>query len=105
MFGGLFKSITKAFTQATLLDELILKPQAEAASAQKKANAAALAEAKKTADLADQANNAANRKAPDLAALLAGNMLTKGVGSTMLTGPQGVASNSLTLGRNTLLGG
>lgn len=77
----------------------------DAAKAQKEANALALEQSKKTAEQAEQATNRANRKAPDMAAILAGNAMTKGVGSTMLTGPQGVASSNLTLGRSTLLGG
>ena len=64
----------------------------------------ALEMSRKQADLADQANNRANAKAPDIAALLAGNQAPGGVGSTMLTGPGGVDTSKLTLGRNTLLG-
>lgn len=56
------------------------------------------------ADMADQANNKANAKTPDIAALLAGNRNPGGVGSTMLTGPGGVDTSKLALGRNTLLG-
>lgn len=59
---------------------------------------------RKQADLADQANNKANAKMPDIAALLAANKAPGGVGSTMLTGPGGVDTSKLTLGRNTLLG-
>jgi len=55
------------------------------------------------ANLADMANNKANRKTPNIAAIMQGNK--SGVGSTMLTGPQGVDPGALTLGRNTLLGG
>ena len=78
--------------------------QKKAVAAQEQANKQAAADAKRTADLADQATNKANRKTPDYAALLAGNAMTKGVGSTMLTGPSGVDASSLTLGRNQLLG-
>jgi len=81
------------------------KNQKDAASEQKKANARATAEAKRTADLADQATNKANRKGPNIANLMAGNAMTKGVGSTSLTGPGGIDTSSLTLGRSTLLGG
>lgn len=56
------------------------------------------------AELADQANNKANAKTPDILALLAANKSPGGVGSTMLTGPGGVDTSKLTLGRNTLLG-
>lgn len=59
---------------------------------------------RKQADLADQANNKANAKTPNIAALLAANQSPGGVGSTMLTGPGGVDTSKLTLGRNTLLG-
>lgn len=64
----------------------------------------ALEMSRKQADLADQANNKANAKTPNIAALLAGNQAPGGVGSTMLTGPGGVDTSKLTLGRNTLLG-
>ena len=77
----------------------------DALAEQKKANKRAAEEARRTADLADQATNKANRKGPNLANLMAGNAMTKGVGSTMLTGPAGVDTSSLTLGRNQLLGG
>lgn len=87
-----------------LADTVFLEPQRDALAEQKKNNAASLAMAKKQADLADQANNKANAKVPDIAALLAGNQAPGGVGSTMLTGPGGVDTSKLTLGRNTLLG-
>lgn len=64
----------------------------------------ALDMSRRQADLADQANNRANAKTPDIAALLAGNRNPGGVGSTMLTGPGGVDTSKLALGRNTLLG-
>lgn len=63
-----------------------------------------LASAKKQADLADQAVNKANAKTPDLGAMLLGNT-GRGAGSTTLTGPGGVDTSQLLLGRNTLLGG
>lgn len=72
--------------------------------AQERANNQAREDARKAADQADQAANKANRKGPNLAALMAGNAMTKGVGSTMLTGPGGVAPNTLALGRSQLLG-
>ena len=55
----------------------------------------------------DEANNRANAKAPDSAAMMAANVLSgkAGQSSTMLTGPSGVDPNSLLLGKNTLLGG
>lgn len=81
------------------------KNQRDAAKEQKKANERATAEAKRTADLADQATNKANRKGPNIANLMAGNAMTKGIGSTSLTGPAGVDPASLSLGRSTLLGG
>ena len=55
----------------------------------------------------DEANNRANAKSPDVAALMSANLLAakNGQAGTMLTGPSGVDPNSLTLGKNTLLGG
>ncbi len=56
---------------------------------------------------ADQAFNRANPKKPDAAQLLYGNQQSNsgGVGSTMLTGPQGIDPSGLSLGKTTLLGG
>lgn len=80
--------------------------QANKANQQQRAyQESALEMSRKQADLADQANNKANAKTPDIAALLAGNKSPGGVGTTMLTGPGGVDTSKLTLGRNTLLGG
>lgn len=79
--------------------------QANKANQQQRAyQKSALETSRKQADLADQANNKANAKVPNIAALLAGNQAPGGVGSTMLTGPGGVDTSKLTLGRNTLLG-
>jgi len=63
--------------------------------------------AKINAQNTDEANNRANMKAPDSAAMMAANVLAgkAGSGSTMLTGPQGVDQSQLTLGKTTLLGG
>lgn len=71
-------------------------------TAQQKAEASALS----TQRQGEQAQNAANQKTPDVASILqraatAGNA---GQSSTMLTGPSGVATSSLNLGKQTLLG-
>lgn len=75
--------------------------------AQRSAQDQAAAQARAQSAQAEQSMNAANKKKPDIGALLAGNMLgTKGgVGGTMLTGPGGVDPSALTLGKSTLLGG
>jgi len=76
------------------------------ASAQRDAQNQALANAQKQERAADEANNRVNQKKPDTAAILqAAQQSTGGAGSTLLTGPAGVASGALTLGKNTLLGG
>jgi len=71
--------------------------------AQRQAQATAIKQEK----LADEAVNAANRKAPDVSAMLsnAAQMGMSGPASTLLTGAGGVDPNSLALGKNTLLGG
>jgi uncharacterized protein HemX len=78
-----------------------------AADRQKSAQEQATKAAQKQAGLADQANNAANQKAPNMQALLSDNAMAAkgGISGTMLTGPSGIDSKSLTLGKNTLLGG
>ncbi len=73
--------------------------------AQKKAQRSAEAIAEKQKNQAEREFNRANAKTPDLAGIMASNKRAEGAGSTMLTGPQGVDSGSLSLGKNTLLGG
>jgi flagellar biosynthesis GTPase FlhF len=86
--------------------ERAAQQQAAAFSAQEAATAKAMQDAERQANLADQANNRANKKRPNVGARLEANQAasTAGGGSTMLTGPGGVDSGSLALGRNTLLG-
>lgn len=76
------------------------------ADAQAEAQAQNRADALKTADQADQANNKANAKRPDQAAIDLANrdLGIKGLGSTLLTGPSGVDMQQLKLGKATLLG-
>lgn len=80
--------------------------QESAFRAQQAASAIAQQDAEAQAGLADQANNRANKKRPNVGARLEANQSasSKGGGSTMLTGPSGVDSGTLSLGRNTLLG-
>lgn len=73
--------------------------------AQKKAQRSAEAIAEKQKNQAEREFNRANAKTPDLAAIMASNQRAEGAGSTMLTGPQGVSQDALSLGKNTLLGG
>lgn len=56
---------------------------------------------------ADEANNKANGKTPDVGALLSANLLASknGQAGTLLTGPGGVDPASLKLGKASLLGG
>lgn len=74
---------------------------------QRVATEQAAKQAKATADAADQANNRANAKSPDLGAIAsATEQAAKGGQSgTMLTGPSGVDTSSLLLGKKSLLGG
>lgn len=75
--------------------------------AQRRATNQAEDRAKQQQLLADEANNKANAKAPDSAALMAANMANGAMGNsgTMLTGPGGVDNSDLKLGKNSLLGG
>ncbi len=75
--------------------------------AQKKAQRSAEAIAEKQKNQAEREFNRANAKTPDLAGIMASNKRAEGAaaGSTMLTGPQGVSQDALSLGKNTLLGG
>lgn len=74
---------------------------------QKEAQKQNIANAKKTAEQADQANNKANQKRANSSALLSSNQMAAkgGQSGTMLTGPNGVDPSALQLGKTTLLGG
>lgn len=75
--------------------------------AQGRANQAAVAAAKMSQQQADEANNQANARRPDVDSILAANMAAgkQGAAGTMLTGPGGVDPSTLTLGRSSILGG
>jgi hypothetical protein len=81
-----------------------LNAQNAAFAAQQAAAAKAQASADKQATLADIANNRANRKSPNIGAMLTGNDRAgaSGAASTMLTGASGATGG--TLGRANLLG-
>jgi hypothetical protein len=82
--------------------------QQDALGKQEQAQKQATDKASQQTRLSEQAQNAANRKAPDAASILsAATQSTQGGGGagTMLTGPQGIDPNALALGKNTLLGG
>jgi hypothetical protein len=55
----------------------------------------------------EMAINKSNRRSPDISQLMmdASMRSRMGAGSTMLTGPQGTDPNSVSLSRNSLLGG
>lgn len=74
---------------------------------QKEAMNQAQTNADKQAKAAEEANNKASAKRPDTNAILdaASQSGKAGASGTMLTGPQGVDPNALSLGKNTLLGG
>lgn len=71
------------------------------------ANDAAKANALKTQQDAERANNKVNAKSPNTSALMAANLMAGklGQGGTLLTGPQGIDPAQLTLGKPALLGG
>lgn len=74
---------------------------------QRSAQRQSLRTAEDQTNAAEQANNKANQKRPDVAGALASAMLAGKAGSsgTMLTGPGGIDPNALQLGKSTLLGG
>ena len=77
------------------------------AAVQNRSQRQALANSRAAAQSADEANNRANQKRPNANAILsaAQQAARGGMGGTMLTGPQGVSSSELSLGKSTLLGG
>lgn len=95
-------AITAAVVTAAAASVYSAKKQSDA---QKKAQRSAEAIAEKQKNQAEREFNRANAKTPDLAGIMSANKRAEGAGSTMLTGPQGVSQDALTLSKNTLLGG
>lgn len=64
-------------------------------------------DAMRTESEATRQNNKANARSPDVAGMLAANLLAgkNGASGTMLTGPSGIDPSTLALGRTSLLGG
>lgn len=100
-------AITIAATAAAVGTAYSIYSGERASKKQDQAQQAAQTAAAKQEKLADQAVNAANRKTPDVSAMLssAAQMGKSGPASTLLTGAGGVDPNALLLGKNTLLGG
>ena len=87
--------------------ERAAEKQDQALNQQKQAQAEAKQTAQQQQKRSEMAQNAANRKQPDVAGIMqaAGQGSQGGPTGTMLTGPTGVDPNALSLGKNTLLGG
>ena len=83
------------------------KKQGEALNQQRQAQSEAKVAAEKQQSTAEQNVNRANAKQPDAGAILsaAGQAAKGGPAGTMLTGPMGVNTADLNLGKSTLLGG
>ena len=81
--------------------------QGEALNQQRQAQAEAKTAAEKQQSTAEQNVNRANAKQPDAGAILsqASQAAKGGPAGTMLTGPMGVNTADLNLGKSTLLGG
>ena len=80
--------------------------QRDALKAQQRAQDEATRQARLQAQQAERDFNRVNQKRPNVAAMMGANAAAAsgGVGSTMLTGPQGVDTSTMRLGRTTLLG-
>jgi uncharacterized protein HemX len=83
------------------------KKQGQAMDQQRQAQSEAKVSAEKQQATAEQNVNRANAKQPDAGAILsaAGQAAKGGPAGTMLTGPMGVNTADLNLGKSTLLGG
>lgn len=81
--------------------------QKQSLANQNQAQQTAEANALNTQRQGEIAQNAANQQTPNVSAILAraATMGNSGLSSTMLTGPSGVNTNNLNLGKTTLLGG
>lgn len=80
------------------------KQQNQALDMQRQGQAQALADSQAQAKSSEEAMNKANRKSPDMGAVMQMAGRDK-QSSTMLTGPGGVNPNEMAMGKNTLLGG
>lgn len=80
--------------------------QKQALANQNQAQQQAEANALSTERKSEVAQDAANQQKPDVTAILkrAATMGNAGLSSTMLTGPTGVSTGNLNLGKTTLLG-
>lgn len=80
--------------------------QREALAQQERAQQEAKLSAEKQAKTSEETMNAATRKNPDVASIMAAAEATQqgGLGSTMLTGASGIDPNDLKLNKSTLLG-
>ncbi len=117
--GALAGGVAGGALGAAAGDALIDKPQAQMKQAQEQQATAAnqaVEAAQKQAEEATKVNqdiaaklSTPTARQPDIAARLYGTKQQQGgpgsSASTMLTGPQGVDTTSLNLGKNTLLGG
>ena len=81
-----------------------MSQQQKALRAQKQAQQANIAAQTKLQGDASKAEANA-RRTPNYGAMFAANSERRGVASTLLTGSGGVGNSSLSLGKNTLLGG
>lgn len=102
--GKVVKKVTKPVSSAVkgVTGVVGALTGATAAKAQEKAMRQAQEAARQQAEMAEQQMNAANAKTPDIDAIKAGN--AAGVGSTMLTGTEGVSLGEGNKKRKTLLG-
>lgn len=103
MSGG----VTAVMAAATVAGAAVAyKNGQDQKDAAEKASKQAQANADKQAAQADQDFNRANQKKPDTSAILSAAQQAgkAGASGTMLTGPQGIDTNALNLGKSTLLG-
>lgn len=95
--GSLAYGIYNGQQQAGMQEQALKKQN----TAQQQATAAALSTERKS----EVAQGAVNQQTPDISSILQrAATVGKGLGSTMLTGPGGVDTSNLTLGKTTLLG-
>jgi hypothetical protein len=117
-FGGIagLAVVSKNFRRATLpyvpligtayTGQIAAREQKRALVAQEQAQKVALGAAERQRRLAEEAENKANMKTPDISGLLteAQRKARLGPAGSMLTGARGVDPTGLQLGRKTLLG-
>lgn len=106
-YDAQIKAYQESLAQQKTQSDALLKQSEQQAAAQQSALGAQLKQSQQAFNLQTEQINRANQKKPDTAAIIssAKQSAAGGQSGTLLTGPQGIDTSQLTLGRTSLLGG